>query len=99
MVINTNGSALNPAFVPAPTTFSITHAPTVTNSLTGFPVTGVAVTSNSITLTLSGAIAAGDSLSLNYTPTTPGQPPYPISAQDASGNLLAAITGAIVTIT
>jgi Putative flagellar system-associated repeat len=99
MVISTNGSALNPAFVPAPTAFSITHTPTINNSLAGFPVTSVAVTSNSITLQLSGAIAAGDALSLNYTPTFPGQPPYPISAQDAIGNLLAAITAAIVTVT
>jgi len=98
LTITTNGAALSTAYVPAPPTFKVTRAATFLNSNTELPVSSVSLSANQIQLVLSGIIGAGDSVSLSYTPTFPGQSPYPISAQDASGNLLAAITAASVTV-
>jgi len=92
--IGIGGASLSTAFVPAPTQFSISRAPTLLNGST-LAVTSVAVSANQIALTLSGTISLGDVVTLSYAPPYPGQPAYPVAAQDGSGNLLAGFTGTV----
>jgi hypothetical protein len=95
LTLTTNGSALNPARVPPASAFALSD----TDGVTIDHVIGV--TATSITLALAGTVGASDTLTLSYTP--PGMSSYntpatTAPAQDASGNLLAAITAAAVTV-
>jgi hypothetical protein len=102
VVINTGGSALNTEYVPDVSRFSVQRTPgtppPVTPGASNLVVTGVALTSDSITLSLQGTIFSNDVVTLSYAPLQPGTPPYDLSVQDSNANLLAAITGAAVTV-
>jgi hypothetical protein len=102
LVITIGGSGLNPAIVPDVSRFSVLRAPSepslITVPASSLPVRAVELTSSSITLSLAGTVSLNDLVTLSHSPLFPGQSPYPLSAQDSIGNLLAAITNASVTV-
>jgi hypothetical protein len=100
LVIAVGGSGLNAAMVPGIDRFSVTRCVTASpyQRTVALPVTGVAVTSSAITLQLAGIVNVGDTVTMSYAPLWPGISPYEISAQDANGNLLSAITAGPVTV-
>ncbi len=98
LTISVGGASLNTEFVPPASTFSLTLAPTTFNS-GALGVKAVSVSANQVQLALVGKVNAGDTVTLSYAADFPGVAPYGLSAQDASGNLLAALIAAPVTVT
>jgi hypothetical protein len=96
LTIMTGGSALNPTVAPPASAFTLSSP-----GGASIKPNGIAVTAGSITLALNGTINSGDAVTLSYAPPAPTS--YTTrqqvgAVQDASGNLLAAISAATVTV-
>jgi len=93
LTIGIGGSGLNPNYVPAIGAFSVSGSDgaQVGPGPAGLAGATVVVTAGSVQIPLCGSVAAGDVLTINYTPPADG------ALQDSSGVRMGAITGATVT--